>query len=41
MKGTLNFKIIDSQHASSIDTYRNVTLKLLKTNAAFWCNELC
>ena len=41
MHGTHNFKIIDAQHASNIDTYRNVTLKLLKTNAAFWCKELC
>ena len=41
MHGTHNFKIIDGQQASCIDTYRNVTLTLLKTNAAIWYKEMC
>jgi len=36
-----HIKIIAVQQAKIYDTYKNIKLKLLKTNAAIWFNKMC
>jgi len=36
-----NLKLIDSQQAKVCNIYKNTELKLLKTNAAIWFNNVC
>jgi hypothetical protein len=34
-------KIIEAQQARSCNSYKNTKLKLLKTNAAIWFDQMC
>ena len=34
-------KTVNAQQAKLCNTYKNTRLKLLKTNAALWFNEMC
>ena len=39
MQGT-GIEIIEAQQAKTYNTYRNIRLNLLKTNAAIWFNKI-
>jgi len=41
MHGTTIKKNINAQQAKLCSIYKNIRLKLLKTNAAIWFNKMC
>jgi len=41
MRGPLNVKFVNAQHAKQTYQYKNTKEKLYKTNVAIWYNKIC
>jgi len=41
MHGPMNIKFIDAQQAKDLYQFKNIEIKLYRTNAAVWYNKLC
>ena len=41
MHGNMSLKFIDAKQAKYIYHYKNIKMKLYRTNAAIWYNKTC
>jgi hypothetical protein len=41
MHGELRLKIVNAKQAELVHRYKNIKIKLLKSNAAIWFNKVC
>jgi hypothetical protein len=41
MHGELRLKFVNAKQAKLVHQYRNIKMKLLKSNAAIWFNKVC